>query len=70
MKRNFQSFEQAKIRIDAVISIYNSLRPHLSCAMKTPQQVHAEDNYQHKIRQCKPNSGLKIVKQLKPIIKQ
>ncbi len=38
----FHSLDQAKDRIDQVIRIYNELRPHLSCGMKTPQQVHTE----------------------------
>ena len=36
----FRSFEQAEERIGQVIRIYNELRPHLSCGMKTPQQMH------------------------------
>jgi transposase InsO family protein len=36
----FHSFEQAKERINHVIRIYNELRPHLSCGMKTPEQKH------------------------------
>lgn len=36
----FLNFEQTKDRIDQVIRIYNELRPHLSCGMKTPEQSH------------------------------
>jgi transposase InsO family protein len=36
----FNNFEQAKERIDQVIKIYNEVRPHLSCGMKTPAQKH------------------------------
>ena len=36
----FHSLDQTKDRIDQVVRIYNELRPHLSCGMKTPQQVH------------------------------
>jgi transposase InsO family protein len=36
----FNSFEQAKERINQVIKIYNEMRPHLSCNMKTPDQKH------------------------------
>jgi transposase InsO family protein len=36
----FSSFQQAKNRISQVIKIYNELRPHLSCGMKTPTQKH------------------------------
>jgi transposase InsO family protein len=36
----FSSFEQAKNRINQVVKIYNEIRPHLSCGMKTPAQKH------------------------------
>lgn len=36
----FNSFEQAKERIEQIIKIYNELRPHLSCNMKTPAKKH------------------------------
>jgi transposase InsO family protein len=36
----FNSFRQAKERISQVIKIYNEMRPHLSCGMKTPAQKH------------------------------
>jgi transposase InsO family protein len=36
----FHSFEQAKERISHVVKIYNEIRPHLSCGMKTPAQKH------------------------------
>lgn len=36
----FNRFEQAQLRIDEVVRIYNDLRPHLSCGMKTPAQKH------------------------------
>jgi len=36
----FNSFEQAKERIEQIIKIYNELRPHLACNMKTPAQKH------------------------------
>ena len=36
----FNSFEQAKECIGQVVKIYNEIRPHLSCGMKTPNQKH------------------------------
>jgi len=36
----FSSFEQAKERIGQVVKIYNELRPHLSCGMRTPAKTH------------------------------
>jgi transposase InsO family protein len=36
----FSSYEQAKERISQVVKIYNEMRPHLSCGMKTPAQKH------------------------------
>ena len=36
----FHSFEQAKERIGQIVKIYNEIRPHLSCGMKTPAQKH------------------------------
>lgn len=35
----FDSFSQAKDRIGQIISIYNTLRPHSSCNMLTPEQA-------------------------------
>jgi transposase InsO family protein len=40
----FHSFEQAKNRISQVIKIYNEMRPHLSCGMKTPDQRHNQNS--------------------------
>ena len=36
----FEIFEQAEERINQIINIYNEIRPHLSCSMKTPAQKH------------------------------
>jgi len=36
----FHSFQQAKERIGQVVKIYNEMRPHLSCGMKTPAKKH------------------------------
>ena len=35
-----QDFEELKLLIDQSVQIYNSLRPHLSLGMKTPNSVH------------------------------
>ena len=39
----FDSFEQAKRHIEQSIMIYNTKRPHLSCSMLTPTQMHRQD---------------------------
>lgn len=36
----FESIEQARERIAEIIRIYNTVRPHASCDMMTPQQAH------------------------------
>ena len=36
----FHSFKNAEERINQVVKIYNEVRPHLSCGMKTPNQKH------------------------------
>ena len=36
----FNSFQQAKERIDQVVKIFNEIRLHLFCGMKTPEQKH------------------------------
>lgn len=38
----FHRFEQARERIGQIVKIYNDLRPHLSCVMKTPTQKHSQ----------------------------
>lgn len=58
-QEKFYTFEQAKERIDQIISIYNNLRPHLSCKMRTPQHVHQFQNDSYKYHHCKPIAGLK-----------
>lgn len=35
----YATFSQAKERIDQIINIYNTMRPHASCDMLTPQQA-------------------------------
>ena len=39
----FDSFEQAKKHIEQSIVIYNTKRPHLSCSMLTPAQMHQQN---------------------------
>jgi putative transposase len=40
---NFDSFEQAKKHVEQSILIYNTKRPHLSCLMLTPAQMHQQN---------------------------
>jgi len=40
---NFDSFEQAKKHVEQSILIYNTKRPHLSCSMLTPTQMHKQN---------------------------
>lgn len=39
---NFDSFEQAKKHVEQSIIIYNTKRPHLSCSMLTPVEMHQQ----------------------------
>ncbi len=39
---HYDNFEQANDRIYRIIKIYNTLRPHLSCNMLTPEQAHTK----------------------------
>ena len=39
----FDNFEQAKKHVDQSIMIYNTKRPHLSCSMLTPEEMHQQD---------------------------
>ena len=39
----FDSFEQAKSHIEQSIMIYNTKRPHLSCSMLTPTEMHQQN---------------------------
>ena len=36
----YHDFQQACCRIEEIIRIYNSSRPHLSCDMLTPDEAH------------------------------
>lgn len=38
------NFEYANREINKTVKIYNNLRPHLSCALNTPEQVHLNQN--------------------------
>lgn len=55
----FYNFEQARERIDQVIAIYNDFRPHLSCGMKTPAQMH-EIKMTPKNRKIMPNPDFSL----------
>lgn len=39
----FESIIQAKVLTRQSVEIYNQLRPHLSCSMLTPNQMHQQD---------------------------
>lgn len=39
----FDSFEQAKKHVEQSIMIYNTRRPHLSCSMLTPKEMHQQN---------------------------
>ena len=40
----FDSFEQAKKHVEQSIMFYNTKRPHLSCSMLTPTEMHQQNN--------------------------
>lgn len=42
LAESFKNLELARLTIEASVDIYNSLRPHLSCSMLTPNQVHLQ----------------------------
>jgi transposase InsO family protein len=44
----FDSFEQAKKHVKQSIMIYNTKRPHLSCSMLTPKEMHQQNTLQVK----------------------
>ena len=39
----FDSFEQAKKHVKQSIMIYNTKRPHSSCSMLTPKEMHLQN---------------------------
>lgn len=39
----FDSFEQVKKHVEQSIMIYNNKRPHLSCSMLTPREMHQQN---------------------------
>jgi len=58
-REQFHDFEQAKKRIEQVIKIYNELRPHTSCGMKTPAQKYNQALYQKSLeRKTMQNQNL------------
>jgi len=42
LSESFKNLELANKTVSASVNIYNNLRPHLSCSMLTPNQVHLE----------------------------
>lgn len=39
---SFNSFEQATLKINEIIEIYNNKRPHFACNLNTPNQMHVK----------------------------
>jgi len=42
LQLHYSSFQEAQKSVAKAISVYNSLRPHSSCAMLTPQVAHQQ----------------------------
>ncbi len=40
LEKRFESFREAREKVDEAVSIYNHLRPHLSVEMLTPAEAH------------------------------
>ena len=40
LQENYSSFDEAQRSVAKTVAIYNSLRPHSSCEMKTPNEAH------------------------------
>lgn len=43
-----ERFTQARQSVSKAIRIYNSVRPHMSCQMLTPEQAHRQSNFKRK----------------------
>ena len=41
LEKRFESFDEAQMKIDKAVSVYNHLRPHLSIDMLTPAEAHS-----------------------------
>ena len=52
----FDNFEQANNRIASIINIHNSIRPHMSCDMLTPEQAQSKEGKLKKRWKKKNNS--------------
>jgi putative transposase len=52
--------EEAKVHAEQSISIYNLLRPHLSCQMLTPKQMHQQQNIKIKIYKKTSNTLVSV----------
>ena len=48
LDKSFDNFNQAKSVIDSIIDIYNDERPHLSCELLTPNQMHNQRKIKRK----------------------
>ena len=54
------SYKQALLQIDQSIFAYNHLRPHLSCCMLTPKQMHNQQNIKLKTYNKKAQTTLVV----------
>ena len=45
LDKRFESFREARDKIDEAVSVYNNLRPHLSINMLTPAEAHTRTGY-------------------------
>ncbi len=45
LKKKYESYKEAQSGIAIAITIYNSLRPHSSCNMLTPDKAHLQQGY-------------------------
>lgn len=57
LDENFNSIEEVKMQVRQAIYLYNEKRPHMSCQMLTPHQM-------HKQKKIKPRSWKKMAPEL------
>jgi putative transposase len=53
--------QQVQKQTDQAISLYNNHRPHLSCSMVTPQQMHSQTKLKSKTWSKKMTRALKLL---------
>lgn len=61
LKRTFKSFEEANDAVFKAISIYNYIRPHLSCGYLTPDEAHKKGKNLKKCWKSYPASRINQV---------